>query len=163
MKKMEGFTLRFAEETDTKLVLDLIKELAGYEKMADEVVATEELIKENVFKRKIAEVVIAEFDGVPIGYAMYFYKFSSFAGKPAIYLEDLYINSMYRGRGFGKAIFTFLAELAIKHDCWGLEWTCLNWNKPSIAFYESIGAIHWEEWRIYRLLGNALEEMASKN
>lgn len=162
MNNKDGFSLRFAEEKDTKLVLDLIKELAVYEKMLEDVVATEELIYQNVFVKKIAEVAIAELDGIPIGYAMYFYKFSSFAGKPAIYLEDLYIKSEYRGKGYGKAVFAFLAELAVKRDCWGLEWTCLDWNKPSIAFYESIGAVHWKEWRIYRLLGKALEDMAGR-
>ncbi len=160
MKNIEGFHLRFAEEKDIKLIYDLIKELADYEKLTDRVTATREVLKESLFDRKVAEVIIAQLEGVPVGYAMYFYSFSSFIGKPGIYLEDIFIRPEYRGRGFGKALLSFLAELAAKRNCWGLEWTCLNWNEPSIRFYESIGAIHWEGWRIYRLMGNALHQLA---
>ncbi len=160
MKSTEGFCLRFAEEKDSNLIYELIKELADYEKMADRVTATEEVLKESIFERKVAEVMIAELDESPVGYAMYFYNFSSFIGKPGIYLEDIYIRPEYRGRGFGKTILSYLAELAVKRNCWGMEWTCLNWNEPSIRFYESIGAVHWEGWRIYRLTGEALRNLA---
>lgn len=160
MKTMEGFKLRFAEEKDSKLIYDLIKELAVYEKMEDKVIATEEILKESIFERKVAEVIIPELDGIPVGYAMYFYNFSSFIGKPGIYLEDLFIRPEFRGRGFGKRILSYLAELAVERNCWGMEWTCLDWNEPSIHFYESIGAIYWEGWRIYRLQGDALNNLA---
>ncbi len=160
MKNTEGFKLRFAEEKDTKLIYELIKELAAYEKLSDHVIATEEVLRDSLFARKVAEVTIAELEGSPVGYAMYFYNFSSFMGKPGIYLEDLFIRPEFRGRGFGKTILSNLAELAVERNCWGMEWTCLNWNNPSIHFYESIGAIHWEEWRIYRLQGNALHNLA---
>ncbi len=160
MNTKEGFNLRFAEEKDSSLIYELIKELAVYEKMADRVIATEEILKESIFDRKVAEVLIAEADGAAIGYAMYFYNFSSFIGKPGIYLEDLFIRPEYRGRGFGKTILSYLAELAVERNCWGMEWTCLDWNEPSIQFYESIGAINWEGWRIYRLQGKALNNLA---
>lgn len=161
MSKNENFNLRFAEEKDMQLIIDLIKELAVYEKMLNDVVATKESLADAIFKRKIVEVIIAEFKGMPIGYAMYFYNFSSFLGKPGIYLEDIYIQPVYRGRGFGKLVFAFLARLAEERNCWGLEWTCLNWNEPSIHFYESIGAVHREGWMIYRLKDEPLNDLAS--
>jgi GNAT superfamily N-acetyltransferase len=156
MKSTEGFALRFAEEKDITIIYDLIKELAVYEKMEDRVIATTEVLKESIFDRKVAEVIIAELDGTPVGYAMYFYNFSSFIGKPGLYLEDIFIRPEYRGRGFGKKVLAHLADLAVKRNCWGMEWTCLDWNEPSINFYESIGAVQNEGWRIYRLKGEAL-------
>ena len=160
MGNTEDFKLRFAEEKDVSLILSLIKELALYEKMSEYVTATEEILRESLFVRKAAEVMIAEKGGVPIGYALYFYNFSTFIGKPGLYLEDIYIKPEFRGNGFGKLTLAFLAELAVKRECWGMEWTCLDWNEPSIRFYESIGAVHWNGWRIYRLKGEALHNFA---
>jgi GNAT superfamily N-acetyltransferase len=156
MKQSEEFTLRFAEEKDISLVYDLIRELAVYEKMEDRLIASREDLKEAIFDRKSAEVILAELNGAAVGYAMYFHNFSSFIGKTGLYLEDIFIRPTYRGRGFGKAVLTYLAELAVKRNCWGMEWTCLDWNEPSIKFYESIGAVQNEGWRIYRLKGEAL-------
>ncbi|WFR58796.1 GNAT family N-acetyltransferase [Anaerocolumna sp. AGMB13025] len=156
MNQTEEFTLRFAEEKDITLIYDLIKELAVYEKLEDRVIASREDLRESIFDRKVAEVILAELNGVTVGYAMYFYNFSSFIGKPGLYLEDIFIRPSYRGRGFGKAVLAYLAELAVKRNCWGMEWTCLDWNEPSIKFYESIGAVQNGGWRIYRLKGEAL-------
>lgn len=156
MNQTEEFTLRFAEEKDITLIYDLIKELAVYEKLEDRVIASREDLRESIFDRKVAEVILAELNGVTVGYAMYFYNFSSFIGKPGLYLEDIFIRPSYRGRGFGKAVLAYLAELAVKRNCWGMEWTCLDWNEPSIKFYESIGAVQNDGWRIYRLKGEAL-------
>lgn len=156
MNQTEELTLRFAEEKDITLIYDLIKELAVYEKLEDRVIASREDLRESIFDRKVAEVILAELNGVTVGYAMYFYNFSSFIGKPGLYLEDIFIRPSYRGRGFGKAVLAYLAELAVKRNCWGMEWTCLDWNEPSIKFYESIGAVQNDGWRIYRLKGEAL-------
>lgn len=156
MNQTEELTLRFAEEKDITLIYDLIKELAVYEKLENRVIASREDLRDSIFDRKVAEVILAELNGVTVGYAMYFYNFSSFIGKPGLYLEDIFIRPSYRGRGFGKAVLTYLAELAVKRNCWGMEWTCLDWNEPSIKFYESIGAVQNDGWRIYRLKGEAL-------
>ncbi len=160
MNSLAEFKLRNAEEKDIPVIYELIKELAVYEKMEDKLTATEEILKESLFSKKAAEIAIAEYNGLPAGYAMYFYNFSSFIGKPGLYLEDIYVRPQYRGRGYGKSILSYLAELAVKKDCWGMEWTCLDWNEPSIRFYESIGAAHHEGWRIYRLKGEALVNLS---
>lgn len=158
--KIEGFNLRFSEEKDVQLIFELIKELAVYEKMVDELITTEDLLRDSIFERKVVEVIIAEYKGNPVGYVMYFYNFSSFIGQPGIYLEDIYVRPLYRGKGFGKIMLAFLAKLAEERKCWGLEWTCLHWNIPSINFYERLGATHREGWMIYRLKGQALSDLA---
>lgn len=162
MNNTPEFKLRPATEEDIGIIYELIRELAVYEKMEDKVITTQETLKDSLFKRKVAETLIAEVDGLPAGYAIYFYNFSSFIGKPGLYLEDIYIRPDYRGRGYGKKTLSYLADLAIKKDCWGMEWTCLDWNEPSIRFYESIGAVHHQGWRIYRLRDKALLEMANQ-
>lgn len=162
MNSTVEFKVRKAEEKDVKIIYDLIRELAVYEKLEDKVIATQEMLEESLFRRKVAEVLLAEINGIPAGYAMYFYNFSSFIGKPGLYLEDIYIRPEYRGKGYGKKILSYLADLAIKNDCWGMEWTCLDWNEPSIRFYESIGATHHQGWRIYRLKDKALADMANQ-
>lgn len=162
MNNTPEFKLRPATEEDIGIIYELIRELAVYEKMEDKVITTQETLKDSLFKRKVAEALIAEVDGLPAGYAIYFYNFSSFIGKPGLYLEDIYIRPDYRGRGYGKKTLSYLADLAIKKDCWGMEWTCLDWNEPSIRFYESIGAVHHQGWRIYRLRDKALLEMANQ-
>lgn len=158
--KDEKFNLRFAKEKDVKLVLQFIRELAEYEKLLDQVVATEEVLRDSLFKRKVAEVIIGEYDREPIGFALFFHNFSTFLGQPGIYLEDLYIRPNMRGRGCGKTILSYLAKLALERGCGRLEWWCLDWNKPSIKFYKKLGAIPMDKWTVYRVTDNALHNLA---
>lgn len=160
--KIDGFKLRKTEIEDAYLILELIKEIAVYEKMLDEVVATEESIKDSIFKRKEAEALIAEFNGEPIGYVLYFFNYSTFIGKAGFYLEDIYIKPEYRGRGIGKEIFRIIANIAYEKGCERMEWSCLNWNAPSIEFYKSLGAFPMSEWTVYRLTREKIKELASK-
>lgn len=160
--KYENFNIRFAVESDVKLILDFIKELADYEKLLHEVVATEEILRESLFERKAAEVIIAEYKGEPIGFALFFHNFSTFLGKPGLYLEDLYIRPEMRGRGYGKNLLAFLAKLAIDRNCGRFEWWCIDWNEPSINFYKSIGAIPMDEWTVFRVHDQALINLANE-
>lgn len=160
--KYENFKIRFAKETDVKLILDFIRELADYEKLLHEVVATEEILMESLFERKAAEVIIAEYKGEPIGFALFFHNFSTFLGLPGIYLEDLYIRPQMRGRGYGKTLLAFLAKLAIERNCGRFEWWCIDWNEPSINFYKSIGAIPMDEWTVFRVHNEALINLAKE-
>lgn len=160
--KYENFNIRFAVESDVKLILDFIKELADYEKLLHEVVATEEILRESLFERKAAEVIIAEYKGEPIGFALFFHNFSTFLGKPGIYLEDLYIRPEMRGRGYGKNLLAFLAKLAIDRNCGRFEWWCIDWNEPSINFYKSIGAIPMDEWTVFRVHSQVLIDLANE-
>lgn len=156
----EKTKIRFAEEKDTGILLDFIKKLALYEKRLESVTATDEDIRRTIFEKKIAEAIIAEYKGKPSGFAIFFYNFSTFIGKPGIYIEDLYVNEELRGKGIGKALFSFIADTAVKRDCAMLEWTVLKWNTPSIRFYEKIGAKNKEEWFIYRLDKESLSAAA---
>ena len=128
--------------------------------MLDEVVATEELLTEWLFERKIAEVIFAVEDGVDVGFALFFHNFSTFVGRAGLYLEDLYVKPEYRGKGYGKALLKKLAQIAVERNCGRMEWTCLDWNKPSIDFYLSVGAVPMDEWTTYRLTGEALKNLA---
>ncbi|MGL5151468.1 MAG: GNAT family N-acetyltransferase [Clostridium sp.] len=157
---IEGFKLRTTVKEDSQLILALIKEIAVYEKMLDEVVATEESICESIFEKKEAEVLIGEFNGEPIGYALYFFNFSTFIGKAGFYLEDIYIKPEYRGRGIGKEIFRTLGKIAYEKGCKRMEWSCLDWNEPSINFYKGLGAIPMSEWTVYRLTEENIEKLA---
>lgn len=154
--------IRNANINDSATILGFIKELAEYENMSNDVVATEELLKQNIFEKKLAEVIIAEFDNKPVGFALFFHNFSTFLGKGGIYLEDLYVQPAMRGKNIGKTLLSSLAKLAVDRDCGRLEWSCLNWNEPSIKFYKSQGAIPMDEWTVYRVTGNELNELASK-
>lgn len=154
--------IRFAQRNDTKLILQLIKELAVYEKLEHEVMADEKTLEESLFDTKAAEVIIVEYDNKPIGYALYFHNFSTFLGRPGLYLEDIYIKPEYRGRGYGKKVFAFLANLALERKCHRMDWCVLDWNKPSIEFYKSLGAIAMEDWTIYRLNESALRKVAKE-
>ena len=147
---------------DIKTVLDFIKELAEYEHMSDQVVATPELLKETIFIQKKAEVILAEYKGTPVGFALFFHNYSTFLGRPGIYLEDLYVKQEMRGHGLGTQILSYLARLAVERGCGRLEWACLDWNEPSIQFYKQMGGIPMEDWTVYRLQGNALLNMASR-
>ncbi len=159
---MGKLSFRFAQEEDAALILHFIKDLAEYEKMLDEVVATEELLKEWIFEKKKAEVVFALEDGVEVGFALFFHNFSTFLGRAGIYLEDLYVKPEYRGKGYGKALLKKLAEIAVERGCGRLEWWCLDWNKPSIDFYKSMGAQPMDEWTVYRITGDTLKNMAGR-
>lgn len=160
--KLPGFTLRFAQENDTALILYFIKSLAAYENLLDQVEATEESLKRSIFEQKRAEVMIAEFEGKPVGYMLFFYNYSTFRGKAGIYVEDIFVEPAMRGKGFGKAMFACLARLTEERDCARLEWACLDWNKPSIEFYKSLGAIPMDEWTIYRLQRESLSKLANQ-
>lgn len=157
---MENLTFRFAEEKDVSLILDFIRKLAIYEKMQDDVVATEELLKEWIFDKKKAEVIFALYDNKEVGFALFFHNFSTFLGKAGVYLEDLFVLEEYRNRGIGKAVLKQLAKITVERGCGRLEWSCLDWNKPSIDFYLSLNAVCMEEWSVYRLTGQSLEDMA---
>jgi Sortase and related acyltransferases len=155
------FTIRFAKEEDIPNILGFIKELATYENLLDQVVATEEILKEWLFNKKSSEVLIGELNGKPVGYALFFHSFSTFLGRTGIYLEDLYISPNQRGKGFGKSLLTYLANLTVERGCGRLEWCCLDWNEPSIKFYKSLGAKPLEDWTMYRVDGDALKKLAT--
>ena len=157
---MDKVQFRFAEEKDVGLILQFIKDLAEYEKMLDEVVATEELLKEWLFEKKKAEVIFTLEEGAEVGFALFFHNFSTFLGRAGIYLEDLFVKPEYRGKGYGKALLKKLAEIAVERGCGRLEWWCLDWNKPSIDFYRSMGAEPMDEWTTYRISGDTLKKMA---
>ncbi|MEE1134201.1 GNAT family N-acetyltransferase [uncultured Methanobrevibacter sp.] len=151
---------RFATEDDLTLILDFIRQLAEYEDMLDEVVATEELLNEWIFEKKVAEVIFALEDDVEVGFALFFHNFSTFLGKAGIYLEDLFVKPEYRGKGYGKGLIKKLASIAVERNCGRLEWWCLDWNKPSIDFYLSLGAEPMDEWTVYRITGDTLKRLA---
>ena len=153
-------TFRNAERKDTGLILQFIKELADYEKMADEVVADEATLEMWIFDKQKAEVIFALEDGREIGFALFFHNFSTFLGRAGIYLEDLYVKPECRGMGYGKAILKKLAQIALERGCGRLEWWCLDWNKPSIDFYLSLGAEPMSDWTVYRITGDTLAKLA---
>ena len=157
---MDEVHFRFAQENDVSTILYFIKELAAYEKMADEVVATEELLKEWIFDKKKAEVIFALEDGKEIGFALFFHNFSTFLGRAGIYLEDLYVMPECRGKGYGKRLLKELARIAVERGCGRLEWWCLDWNLPSIDFYLSLGAEPMKDWTVYRIAGDTLRTLA---
>ena len=159
--KLPGFQIKLAEPDDTSLILSFIKELAAYENLSHEVVADEVTLRQSLFgERRVAEVIIGLFEDKPVGFALYFHNFSTFLGKPGIYIEDIYIKPEMRGRGIGSIMFSYLAKLARERNCGRLEWWVLDWNKPSIEFYKRMGAVAMDEWTVYRVTGEALEELA---
>ena len=155
-----NLTFRSAERKDTALILRFIKELAEYEKMLNEVVADEPTLETWVFDQKKAEVIFAVEDGKEVGFALFFHNFSTFLGRAGIYLEDLYVRPECRGKGYGKAILRKLAQIAVERGCGRLEWWCLDWNKPSIDFYLSLGAEPMSDWTVYRIAGDTLKQLA---
>ena len=157
---MKELTFRNATEQDCGLILEFIRELAAYEKMLDDVVATEELLAQWIFQEHRAEVIFALEDDAEVGFALFFHNFSTFVGRAGLYLEDVFVKPAYRGRGYGKALLKKLAAIAVERGCGRFEWCCLDWNQPSIDFYRSLGAVPMEEWTIYRLAGNALQKLA---
>jgi GNAT superfamily N-acetyltransferase len=158
----EHSLLRFAGPEDSALVLEFIRALAEYEDLLDMVEATEEGLRKYIFEDKIAEVVICEYDGSPVGFALYFHNFSTFLGRPGIYIEDIFVKPSFRGKGLGKLLLTFIAKLACQRNCGRLEWACLDWNAPSIKFYKSQGARALDEWTCYRVTGKALTGLGDK-
>lgn len=160
---MAAFRFRYAEEKDTALILHFIRQLAIYEKMEDQVSATEERLKEWLFEKNIARILFALEGEKEVGFALYFHNFSTFLGKGGIYLEDLFVLPEYRGKGYGKGLLKQLAKIAVSEGCGRLEWMCLDWNKPSIDFYLSLGAQPMEDWSLYRLTEDTLRQMADDN
>lgn len=153
---------RYAERKDVGLILQFIRELADYEHMLDEVVATSELLEEWIFDKEKAEVLFLMADEKEVGFALFFHNFSTFLGRSGIYLEDLYVRPEYRGKGYGKAMLKQLAKIAVERKCGRLEWWCLDWNKPSIDFYLSMGAEPMKDWTVYRICGSTLKELAGQ-
>ena len=153
-------TFRFAEERDTPLILDFIKWLADYERMLDQVVADETTLADQLFRKKNAEVLFALENGKEVGFALFFHNFSTFLGRSGLYLEDLFVLPEHRGKGYGKAILQKLETIAVELGCGRLEWWCLDWNKPSIDFYRSLGAEPMSDWTVYRLTGDTLKNLA---
>ncbi len=153
---------RFAERKDTPLILSFIKALAEYEKMSDQVVATEALLEEWIFDRKKAEVIFCVAEGTEVGFALFFHNFSTFLGRAGLYLEDLFVKPEYRGKGYGKGLLTELARIAVERGCGRFEWWCLDWNRPSIDFYRSMGAEPMEDWTVYRIAGDTLKNLGTQ-
>ncbi len=155
------FSIRSAGRDDVPLLLRMIRELADYERLADEVVADEDALEESLFgAARCAEAAIGELDGEPVAFAAWFYNFSTFVGRRGMYLEDLYVRPAHRGRGYGLALFRWLASRAVELGCGRMEWAVLDWNEPAIAFYRGLGARPMDEWTIFRLAPDALRRFA---
>ena len=155
-----GFRIRSAVPEDIGLVLQFIRDLAEYEHLLDQVCADEAILRKTLFEQKAAEVVIGEYKGEPAGFVLFFHNYSTFLGRPGFYIEDLFVKPALRGLGLGKALLSHMAKLALDRNCKRLEWWCLDWNEPSIAFYRKLGAVPMDEWTVYRMTGEALEQLA---
>ena len=153
--------IRKAVRQDVPLILEFIKGIARYEKMENEVVATTELLEEQLFDKGRAEVIFAMEEGTEVGFALFFHNFSTFLGRSGLYLEDLFVYPEHRGKGYGKALFLELVRIANERGCGRMEWVCLNWNKPSIEFYRSMGAMSLNEWTTYRLTSDVMKKLTS--
>jgi GNAT superfamily N-acetyltransferase len=155
-----GFAVRFAREEDAGLILNFIRKLADFERLADRVVATEDILIDSLFRKHQAEVIIGEFEGRPVAFALFFHNFSTFLGKANLYLEDLFVDEGCRGLGLGKVMFSCLAKIAVERGCERLDWWCLDWNEPSVSFYKGMGAVPMSDWTVYRLEGDRLRRIA---
>lgn len=144
------------------MIFDFICELAVYEKLRDDVTATPDILMESLFVKRQAEVIIAEEEGRALGFALYFHNFSTFKGRACLYLEDIFVKEEHRGRGIGKMLFKRLAQIAVERGCERFDWAVLDWNKPSIEFYKSLGAFPMDEWTVFRLTGDPLQRVAEK-
>ena len=163
MSVTSNFMIRTGTEEDAPVIFSLIKELAEYEHLSHEVVASVDDIRNTLFgERPFAETLIGEYEGLPISFALFFYNFSTFLGKPGIYLEDLYVQPEQRGKGFGSKMLTHIAALAKERNCGRFEWSVLNWNTPAIRTYKKLGAAPMKEWILYRLSDEALDRLADK-
>ena len=159
--KNPDVTIRFAVEEDIPLILNLIRGIAEYEKLLHEVIATEDVLRKSLFgKVKYAEVLITDYKNEAVGFALFFHNFSTFIGKPGIYLEDLFVKPEMPGKGIGKILLTYLCKIAIERDCGRVEWSVLDWNEPAINFYKNLGAKPMDEWTVYRLAGESLQRLA---
>ena len=156
----KNISIRFAQPSDAETIAQFIHSLAAYENLSNEVVATPELLREWIFEKQKAEVLFAEVDGMPVGFALFFHNFSTFLGRAGIYLEDLFVKPEYRGMGCGKALLRRLAQITLERGCGRLEWACLDWNQPSIDFYLSMGARPMSEWTVYRLTQDEIRALA---
>lgn len=161
-RKNKELKIRFAKDEDTKLILQFIKELADYEGLLNEVVATEEILHNSLFVKKAAEVIIAELEDRPIGFALFFHNFSTFLGRPGIYLEDIYIRPEMRGKGYGKILLSYLAKITEERNCGRLEWWCLDNNEAAVKFYKGIGAEAMDDWTVFRMRGGSLENLSKE-
>lgn len=159
---MGDFSIRFAARGDIPAVLGFIRALAAYENMENQVIANEALLETWIFEKKRAEVLLAFEGEAPVGFALFFHNFSTWLGRAGIYLEDLFVLPEYRGKGYGKLLLKRLARIAVQRGCGRLEWACLDWNEPAIAFYKSVGAAPLDEWTTYRVTGDALLSLASR-
>lgn len=155
-----GLVIRQAQEEDCAAILELIWGIAKYEKLEHQVVATEESLRESIFVHRRADVLLAEYEGKTVGYALYFYNFSTFIGRENLYLEDIFVLPEMRGKGIGKALLTCVAGIAVEQGCSRMDWVCLDWNTPSQKFYQSMGAQPHPEWLLFRAEGDALEKLA---
>jgi GNAT superfamily N-acetyltransferase len=161
--KISELSLRFARESDIELILDLIRALAEFEKLSHEVIADADTLRRSLFgKQRVVEVLIAEYTDQPAGFALFFHNFSTFLGKPGIYLEDLFIKPEFRGKGIGREVLAFLARLAVERGCGRLEWAVLDWNMRAIDFYKRFGAQPMDDWTVFRLTGKNLKELAGR-
>ena len=157
-----SFEIRSATEADLSAILTFIRKLADYERLSQEVVATEELLRETLFgKRRTAEVAIGYFENNPIGFVLFFHNYSTFLGRPGLYIEDLFIDEVYRRRGYGRRLLLYVARLAKERGCGRLEWSVLDWNEPAINFYKKLGAVPMSEWTVFRITGKSLDELSS--
>lgn len=159
----ENFEIKSATKNDVGIILELIKEIAAYEKLADQVEATEEQIIKHLFSEKTyAECIIGFENNIPIGFALFFHNYSTFVSRPGIYLEDLFVKEKYRGKGYGKKLLLSLVKIADERNCGRVEWSVLDWNKPAIDFYKSLGATPMNEWTVYRLNQEAINKLNYK-
>ena len=163
IQPVQSVQYRFATEEDIPGILEFIRDLAAYEHLEDQVVATETLLREWLFLKKKAEVLLVVEGGEPVGMALFFHNFSTFLGRAGIYLEDLFVRPAYRGKGYGKGLLQELARVTVERGCGRLEWSCLDWNQPSIDFYCALGAVPMDGWTTYRLTGSTLENAAGGN
>jgi GNAT superfamily N-acetyltransferase len=160
---MSELEIKQATIEDVPVILSFINGLAEYEKLAHEVVATEEILRDTLFgQRAYAEVVIGSHQQQPVCFALFFHNFSTFLGRPGIYLEDLFVQPEFRGKGFGRKLLVYLARLTKERNCGRLEWSVLDWNEPAIGFYKSLGARPLDEWTMFRVTGEALDNLAQE-
>ena len=161
MTSVPHFDIRAATKADVSIILSFIKKLADYEHLSHEVVASEETLRKTLFgRRRTAEVAIGYFNREPVGFVLYFHNYSTFLGRPGIYIEDLFIDEAFRRRGFGTALLCYVAGVANERRCGRLEWSVLDWNEPAINFYKKLGAVPMSEWTVFRVTGKELEKLA---
>ena len=160
---MNDFRIVKATEDDIPLILRFIRQLAEYECLSSEVVVTEDLLRESLFGKPVAEVVLGHYQDRPVAFAVFFQNFSTFRGKPGLYLEDLFVIPEMRGKGFGRAMLVYLAKLARERKCGRFEWAVLDWNESAVRFYRNLGAVAMSDWTVFRLTGEALERLSEES